>query len=150
MFKPDEWCERRVVPSPRHSGWWGFVISNGNVKDELDLSFSSQLSKKCAVEEIGGRVLTVLWIRDGLLQGWKRAGGARGLRRCLERVFSEKDGRRFFKEVWERADVTEEIRTKTAKRQKAIHDRRAERDDVRDVFMSGSTVRGAASHYRDF
>ena len=31
MFKPDEWCDRRVVPSPRHSGWRGFVISNGDV-----------------------------------------------------------------------------------------------------------------------
>ena len=94
-----------------------------------------------------GKTYTVVWIKEGLLNGWKRAGGARGLRRCLERVFSERDGRRFFKAVWDKADATEQIKARVTERQRTIHDRRTFDADIRDAFSSRGTIRGAAEHF---
>ena len=147
MFKADVWCEKRAIPSPKHSGWFGFIISEGDVMGELDLSFSAQLAKRCGLAERLGKTYTVVWIKEGLLNGWKRAGGARGLRRCLERVFSERDGRRFFKAVWDKADATEQIKARVTERQRAIHDRRTFDADIRDAFSSRGTIRGAAEHF---
>ena len=135
MFKPDEYMENRLAPSPM-KGWRCLIVAPDDVRGQMDLNSSEQLAKRCKVEVVRGHPHTVLMLREGQITAMERAGGARGLKSCLARIFSERDLQRFFKGVCNHATITSEIKARRTMRQ--------EMKPFMFLFKKNSTVRGSA------
>lgn len=144
MFDPKCWCLKNVISSPM-KGWMYLLVSPGDVRGELNVGFSGQLQKRIAVESIKGKPWTVVRLRESqVADKFRRCKGSYGLRNSLHQIFSNKDGRRFFADVWEKADETIKQRQKVRKIQEYIHSKRSIKKDTCSEFHQRRTIRGAA------
>lgn len=110
MFDKLRWRKERIIPTIP-PGTYGLVISEGDVRGELDLDFSSQLAKNCKYKVLDNpKGYTILNISHEYVKSLIRAGGANGLKVVLSRVFSEKDGKRFFEEIWSSDGIAERVK----------------------------------------
>ena len=136
MFRGDVWCFKHTAPSNRN-GWSWLIVSKGDVRGEIDKTYSIYTMKRLELATIRGEVHTVIRMRNGDIAKLKRAGGYSALRNCINAIMSEKDGRRYYASVYDAADSVNAMRDR-------IKGLRFS-NEIKQAFASRNTIRRAAT-----